>query len=99
MVYRLKAGNFHRLKLGVSHHITRAGTATPTTLRLWLHYVGAHAAGITTPPPLWQDARLRKNTEQLAGSEAVSCGYPHGMDEVIRAFPVGSQNIIAGVWG
>ena len=36
--------------------LTNAGTATPTTLRLWLHSVGAHAASVIGPAfvSFWQ---------------------------------------------
>ena len=43
-------GNHH---VCTAHHITNAGTATPTTLRLRLHSVGAHAANVIGPGRLY----------------------------------------------
>ena len=41
--------------------LTSAGTATPTTLRLWLHSAGAHAASVIAPPECSLcDLRLRR---------------------------------------
>lgn len=45
-----------------SEHLTRPGTATPFSLRLRLHYKGAHAGGVSPPVQLRQ--RMEAKEEQ-----------------------------------